>query len=446
MFEQTAASTPSDPRPPAQRTHRARYHRARGVLALSGAAVLVGLSAAPAAAAPVSQASATAVRVTVGGTPNDSGTYSAVNNGNGEQTTGDNGPAVGVLGGQQLIATGTLTQDARAQVVDRRGRSAACAGLAGDGATVVAAGEGTCLSGGQNLRLAAGSLDFSTLQVVQDGLVPGDVTQPVQEALSPVIGPLAQALDDAVREGSAALGDPGLFLDLGAVQSSCTAGPGTADGRADLANAGAYVEVAGQRVDLVSLPASPAPNTRVVTDLSGVAETVSTALTSQFEETVDGALAPLGPVVDESVGSEVLANALDQISDQLTPLQQDVLDITLNKQVRPSRDSIVVTALDASVLPAAQAFDVQTLNLQIGESTCGPSGTLAPPAASPQPLPKVPTARKAPRPAPPVVVTAGAETDTTDGGLGTTGSLALGGLLVLAAGSGVAGFRRSLGR
>ncbi len=439
MTQQSAASTPDHPQP--------RARRARGAVALAGAAVLVGLSAAPAAAAPVSQGSATAVRVTVGGTPTASGTYSAVNDGNGEQTTGNNRPEAGVLGGQQLITTGTLAQDARAQVVDRRGRSAACAGLAGDGASVVAAGEGTCLRGGQNLRLDAASLDFSSLQVVQDGLVPDGVDQPVQDALAPVIGPLTQALNEAVQQGSGALGDPGLFLDLGAVQSSCTAGPGTADGRADIANAAAYVQVGGQRVDLVSLPVDPAPNTKVVADLSGVADTVSAALTSQFEQTVDGALAPLGPVVDQTLGSEILANALDQISGQLAPLQQDVLDITLNKQLRPTRDSIVVTALDASVLPAAQAFGVQALSLQIGESTCGPSGALAPPpAAQPQPAPKAPTARQAPRSAPPVVVTAGAQTADTGSGLGTPGSLALAGLLVLAAGTGLAGFRRSLGR
>ncbi len=250
-----------------------------------------------------------------------------------------------------------------------------------------------------------------------------------------------------MQQGSDQLGDPGLFLDLGAVQSSCTAGPGSATGRADIADASVYAQVAGQRVDLVSLPASPAPNTHVVTDLSGITDAVSDALTSQFQQAVDGALAPLGPVVDQTVGSDILKNALDQISGQLTPLQQNVLDITLNKQQRPSSDSIVVTALDAQVLPAAQSFGVEALSLQIGESTCGPSGSVAAtPNPQPQPAPKAPPARPRAQPAPPVVVTAGAESADQGGGLGTTGSLALGGLVVLAAGTGVAGFRRSLGR
>ncbi|MBF4163479.1 hypothetical protein [Nocardioides acrostichi] len=411
--------------------------RRRGLQAgalLSTAAVL-SLTAGPALAADtVSQASATALRVTVASTPTDSGSYTATNDGTKETTTGTNSPAVTALGGQSFVQAGTLAQDATATVRNKSGHSAACAGLAGDGATAVAAGDGACLTPGQNLQLDAAHVDLSNLQIVQSDLLMG-LDQQLQNALAPVIGPLTDALNQALTTALSSA-DLGVFLDLGAVQSQCTAGPGTASGDAQIVDASAYAQFQGTRIDLVSLPVHPAPNTKVVTGLGDVTQAILDALNSEFTTAIDGQLGALGGAIDQAA---VLAAALQQVSDQLGPLEDNVLDITLNKQSRASKDQITVTALDLSVLPVASGFGVDLLGAQIGESACGPSGrvTVATPTPTPTATPTtVPTS-----------VPAGLESaDDASGGLGTGGSAALIGLLALSAGAGVASYRRAMNR
>ncbi|VXC34600.1 hypothetical protein [Nocardioides sp. AX2bis] len=365
-------------------TARPVRRRVRSAAALLGAATLVGLSGSPAAAATVAQASGTAVRVSVAGNPADSGSFRSVHDGDREQTSGSNRPAVALLGGQDFLTAGTLAQDARTRVQDGRGYSEACAGLAGDGATVVGVGEGTCLQGGQNLQLSAGTVDLSGLEIVGEGLPvgPDDLPLPADQ-----LGPLTEALNDAVDQVSTQLGNPGLFLDLGAVQSRCTSGPGTAEGSASIVGARAYAQFQGRQVDLVRLPVSPPPNTKVVTDLGAVSEEVRTALRTQLETGLDGALGPLAEVIDQGAAIDA---ALAQISEQLAPLEQNLLDVTLNKQVRQGADQITVTALDAQVLPvAAEQLDASAVSLQIGESACGPSGqvTTTQPTPTPDPTP-----------------------------------------------------------
>jgi len=360
--------------------------------AVTGAAALVLLSGAPGVAAtPVAQASATAVSLTVGGQPADSGTFRVQNDGTSQSATGSNSPAVTALGGQSLVKAGTLAQDATTRVTDGRGYSQACAGLAGQGATVAAVGDsGTCLSPGQAVTIGAGSIDLSRLQIVSSSLFQG-VDAQLQGQLAPLVQPLTSALQTGLTQ---AVGQLGLAvnLDLGAVQSSCTAGPGTADGTARLAGARAYVQVGGQQVDLVNLPADPAPNTKVVGDLGDVAALVENAVRTQLTTVLGnlpgGIALPIG--VDQTA---VLNNALGSLGEQLKPLQDNVLDITLNQQTRPAADQIEVTALDVALLPVAQQqFGVTAFDLEVGTSVCGPSGEVAAeapaaPAATPSPTP-----------------------------------------------------------
>ncbi len=410
---------------------------ARVLLPLATACSLVALSGAPAAAATLAQGSATAVRVSVGGSPTDSGTYRVTRDEGGEKASGSNRPAVSVLTGQDLVTTGTLAQDARTRLEDGRGSSVACAGLAGPGATVVAAGQGSCLSGGGTLALEAATLDLSGLSLVESEVLQG-LDEELRLALEPVVGELGPALQEGLSQALAQVGDPGLFLGLGAVQSSCTAGPGAvAAGRADLADAGAYAVVDGTRVDLLSLPASPPPNTRVVTDLGAVSALVREAVRRQLDTALDGVLGPLGPAVDEAA---VLDEALAQVGAQLGPLEEELLSIVLNAQTRPAPGAITVTALDASVLPAAAAeLGAEALRLELGESSCGPGGAAAtPPRPDPRPQP-APPARAEPAPVTPTAVPAGvASADATgaDGGLGASGALALAGLVLLAVAAG----------
>lgn len=415
-----------------------RVRSARGAVALAGAAALVGLSGAPAAAATVAQASGTAVRVTVAGNPADSGSFRSTHDGNGEQTSGSNSPAV-ALPGLGVASAGTLAQDARTRVQDGRGYSEACAGLAGDGATVVGVGEGSCLQGGQTLQLSAGTLDLAALL---DGLGAPDGGLPLPDLPVPLepgqLDAITQAFNDAVDQVSTQLGNPGLFVDLGAVQSRCTSGPGTAQGSASIVGARAYAQFQGEQVELVRLPVNPAPNTKVVTDLGAVADTVRTALIAQFRTGLEGGLAPLEEAVRNAAINAAIDAALPQISEQLAPLQQDLLDVTLNKQVRQGADQITVTALDAQVLPvAAEQLDASAVSLQIGESACGPSGqvTTAQPTPTPDPTPD-PQPRPEPAPRTPTVVPAGVAT-APDTGLSGTGVAALAGLVALALAAGV---------
>ena len=396
--------------------------------AMATAAAVVTVSAGPALAAePVAQASATGLRLTIASTPTDSGTYTVTNDGKKETATGSNEPAISALGGQSFIQAGTLSQDAGTVIRDEKGFSAACAGLAGDGATLVEVAEGGCLVPGQNLDLNAGTVDLTGIQILGD-----QFPQELQDALQPVLDPLLAGLTTALQtvlDG----GDIALGLNLGAVQSYCTAQPGSADGDTDITDATLDATLGGQSFNLVTLPTNPPPNTRVVTDLGVVVQSLLDALSTEFESALDGALGPLAGVVDEA---EVLAEALGQVGEQLAPLEENVLEIPLNKQVTPSQGAIEVTALDLHVLPAAEAAGVELVGAQIGETTCGPNARVTSggdPDPSPTPPAPVPTA-----------VPAGVESVGGDAGLGAGGNLALLALVALSAGAGVASYRRSL--
>lgn len=410
----------------------ARHGLRLGALACAGS--LVALSAAPASAATVAEASATALRLTVAGTPTDSGSYTVTNDDGTESSTGSNQPALSAVTGQSFVQAGTLAQDADTEIRNRNGFSAACAGLAGDGATLLDAGDGQgCLVPAQNLTLNAANLDLSNLQVIESELLAG-LDQALADALAPVLDQLLPALSDALQQVVGGL-DVGVFLDLGAIQSQCTAGPGTAEGAAQLVDTAAYAEVMGTRVDLLALPVNPDPNTKVVTGLGEVVQVVLDALRTEFETAIDGALAPLGALVD---GAEVLAGAIDMIAEQLAPLEENVLDGTLNKQESPAADEITVTALDLSVLPVSADFGVELLSVQIGESACGPSGRIGTtPTPTPTPTPTTPV---------PTSVPAGVESAEAAGAGEEQpfGELALLGLLALSAGAGAAAYRRSL--
>ncbi|MFT4084483.1 MAG: hypothetical protein QM638_18045 [Nocardioides sp.] len=429
-------------------------------LALVAAGGMLALAAAPAdAATHVAQASATAVSLSLASASTGTGSFTAVNDGTGQSTTGSNEPAVTLLSGQKLITAGVLAQDAVTHVRHGRGSSAACAGLAGDGASVLAVGDGNCLSGGENLALDIGNLDFSSLDVVASPLFDGLDTQ-LKAALKPYQDQLTSALSAGLKQFVDALGDPALHLDLGAVQSHCTASGDTASGDSEIVNAAGYVEIPTiGRVDLFDLPVDPAPNTKVVTDLSSVAGDLEDALRTQLTAALksrltddDSPLAALATLLDPAGDGidtvldqldPVLNKALAELSDQLAPVEDNLLDITLNKQTRGT-GQITVTALDVSVGSAAKAFTGSDLaHLSIGTSHCGPSGRITTtrtttttkhhhsPATASHPVP--------------TVVTAGlADAPPDRGSAGRTGLV---GLLVLGAlGAGAVAYRRTVAR
>lgn len=434
----------------------------RGIVLLAATAAL-GVATAPAFAAapdysPVAQASATAASVKVAGSGTNTGSYVVRNDGSTQTAAGSNRPLITALGGQSFLSAGTLAQDATTSVEDGKGRSAACSGLAGDGATLVSVGDGDCLRGGDTLSLDVASLDLSNLKIIQSDLFQGIDTK-IQSALGPYQSQLTNALSGALTQAVNALGDPALHLDLGAVQSRCTATTTSATGSSDLAGVGAWIQIPGVgRVDLMKLPVDPGPNTHVVTNLSGVVDAIVKPLQANLTDTLPNGLAALPgglntalqPVLQQlgmgfdSLRTALEQNVLDTLSSQLKPLQDNLLDITLNKQVRGDH-SISVTALDLSVLPAARQFVGSDLaHLTVGTSTCGPNRGVsartatatAPPAA-----PKPPA--RAPEHVPTVVESGYADAADATSPL-TPGRAGLLGLVALAAaGGGLVAYRRA---
>jgi hypothetical protein len=407
------------------------------------AASLALLATGPAFAAdPVAHASATALELGIAGQGTDTGTYTATNDGRTESTTGSNRPGLPVLAGQRLTNLGTLAQDATTGVAGGRGTSAACAGVAGEGATLAQVGDGTrCLTGGQTISLDAAHADFSKLQ-----LLPASVTQGLDTTISGVV---AGIVNPVIQPVLAALGNPALGIDLGAVQSSCTASASGTRGSANIADARVYVQGPPPigRIVLAELPVDPAPNTHVVTDLSAVVEAIQKAVDTQIARALGGSTGTLGPLLQplgltlDQLVDAVQENVTDTLGPQLAPLQENVLDIVLNKQSTPSAGAIEVTALRASVLPAARQFlDADLASLTIGHVVCGPSRAMAP--SAPVTTPAVERPAPQTRDAVPTAVKSGA--DSLEDGPTPLMLGGLGGLVLAGTGLAIWGFRRSL--
>lgn len=402
-----------------------------------GAATLSVVAVAPAmAAAPVAQAGANAVTLSVAGNANGSGDATATNDGTTETKTGQETPPVSVLGGQQLLNVGVLAQQATAAV---DGTSAACAGLAGNGGSVVNIGDSSCLDPGDQADATLGSLDLTGM-VVAD---PGSALAPLNQVTGPILAELTPVINQAVDEVRAQFGDLGLVAGFGAVEGRCTARLGSADGDATLANAGIRVVLPDgapqAELVLLDLPVNPPPNTHLTTNLSDVLDMISEALRTNLNNSLDGAGADLNLLIDAFQDNIVTAIRQD-VEGNLAPLEQNLLDIVLNKQIRPTNDSIKVRALDLTVLPVLEEqLDAALLNLQIGNAACGPSGRIeavaGPPPAEPTALPTAVSAGRAS--APGTVLPSGDD---------HTNAIVLGAFaLLVASGAGFVSFRRLRG-
>lgn len=419
----------------------ARSTRTPGrLLAAGGVLVLTGLAAAPAsAAAVVSRSDASAATINGQGTGSASATYDGQ-----ESRSGQTDPPLSLLGGQQFLSAGVLTQQATAG----DGFSAACSGFAGTSGSVVQIGDGSCLRGGNAVDAGLGTLRLSDLELVRpDGAL--DPTNPAFEALDPatkaLLGNVGPAVDEALAAAEDQGGNFGLVAGFGTIEGRCRVDNGNATGSATLLNTGVRLEVPGQDdIVLASFDTAPAPNTRVFTDLSKVIELVVGAVEDDLKTSLTGALAPLGDAVG-AVRAEIEAGVREQVETQLAPLEDSLLRITLNEQSRPTSDSIRVTALHAEVLPAAQqAVGAPVADIRIGNANCGPADRVPAEAAAPP-------AKKKAVPELPTAVSAGVE--KKPGATATPlsarlldaaalGALGLTGLLI--AGAGVVGLRRRI--
>ncbi len=406
-----------------------------------GATVLTVMAVAPAmAAAVVSQSGANAVTLSVAGNGTGSGNVSATNDGTTEHTSGDATPPVSILAGQSLFNGGVLAQEATARA---DGTSAACAGLAGPGGSVAEVGDSSCLAPGERVTATLGSLDLSKLIVADPGSALGQLDEVQQQALAPVQQPLTEAVNQAVAQVRAQFGNPGLVAGFDAVAGRCTAAPGSASGDATLADARiALVLPQGAPqpgVTLLDLPTHPKPNTHVATNLSDVLDLVAEALRTNLNSSLDGQGEPLNTVID-AFQDNIVKGVRDDLEKNLAPLEQNVLDVTLNRQVLGDHDSsIKVRALELAVLPAAkEQLGADLVNLQIGNAACGPSGQVAvveAPAAAPAALPTAVSAGYATMP--------GQHSDRGDDGVN---AIVLGTFAILtAAGAGALTLRRLRG-
>lgn len=399
--------------------------------ALLGATTMATMAMGPALAAEVvAQAEANALTVAVAGESSGSGTVRATHDGGKLTKTGDTEPPVSVLQGQNLLDVGTLAQDATAGLDGRDGVSAACSGIAGDGASVAEVGDSACLEGGDNVGVSIANLDLSDTVVINPETELGSVLSgPLAPLEDQVLGPVTQAL----VAGLAPLDQVQVGGTLGVVEARCEAEPGRADGSANIADAQLTAVLGGETLVLANLPVNPPPNTKVVTDLDVVANAVVEGVETNLETALDGLGAGLVLLTDE-VQAQIVDTLVAEVSDQLAPLEENLLDLTLNRQVRPAQGHIEVTGIDLRVLPAAAAeLGAPLVSAQIANVGCGPNARVAPVAQDGEPapsdLPEVPT-----------VVAAGVD-GPDEGGPGASGAL-VAGSLVAAGAAGLLGYRR----
>lgn len=403
-----------------------------------GAVSLTAMAVAPAlAATTVSQAGATALTISVAGNGTDSGTTKATNDGTGQKKTGEANPPIAVLGNQDLLDAGVLAQEAEARIRGREGVSAACSGVAGDGASIIDVGESRCLTPGDPVGLSIANLDLTGAVLIDPASALGPL-EPLNAIVDQLVGPLTAAISD----GLAPLGATGLGGTLGAVQASCTAGPRNAtSGTANIADTTLQLDLGGTAIDLVELPVNPPPNTQVLTNLDVVLTTVIDALRVDINNTLDGQLEPLSAVIDP-IQDQIVDNLIAQVAPQLAPLEDNILEITLNRQSKPSPGAIEVTALALTVLPAAAQFtDGPLVAAEIGTVTCGANGRVVD-TPDPEPTPDAgpdPTPDPEPQePAVPTIVDAGASGEDQSSTGGTLG----GALVLLTGAAGLIGYRR----
>ena len=183
------------------------------------------------------------------------------------------------------------------------------------------------------------------------------------------------------------------------VDGRCTASNGGTTGDADLTNAKVQFIAGPQKFTLLKFKPHPRPNTHVVANLQAVADAIVNSFKSSLTESL-GDNPDLSEVLD-TVQQQVIDEAAKQLQDNLGgPLQENLLDITLNQQVHPTPHSIRVRALNVDLVPAvkSQLGGNPLANLQIGNAACAPVATdkvlgaqAHRPAAHAAPAPRTPT-------------------------------------------------------
>ena len=238
-----------------------------------GAVTLGAIAAAPAMAATDNQAGANAVFISIAGNGQGTGNVTASNPTARRPPAGNSQPAFPDPTGQKFITGGVLAQEATGR---RPGFSAACAGLAGDGGSVLNIGDSSCLQPGNLVTGSFGSFDPSTL-IPDSSSIPADQLPSQAQDLLTQLGNGAAPLTDADRRraepGPAAVrrrrpgGQP--RRGRGSLHRRRRRPHGHVDADRRLAD----LQHPGQDpITSSTLPVHPKPNTHVFTNLSEVTE------------------------------------------------------------------------------------------------------------------------------------------------------------------------------
>lgn len=311
--------------------------RAKGILALAGTAALTGLTgllaASPTlAASPVSQATASALTVSLAGRSAGSGVYSAQHNGSELVTEGENVPKAPALENQTAVVGGALGQDA---IASSDGTSAACAGLVARNGTVELGPHGSCLPGGHGrVELSLGTLSELGLDDIIRGL-PETPDLPLPDL-------------------------PGMELRIvgDAIFARCSAEPGTAAGSSSVVDAEVVAIVDGRRIPIADIPPG-------------------------------GLRLGLDDVLDQLPEIPGLSDLLDQLPTDQIPA--DLLSISTGEKTT-ANGQITVTALRVAVVPE-NLLDVSAGKVTCGPNRdVAGGGTPPKPTEEPSPEPTdVPT-------------------------------------------------------
>lgn len=431
--------------------------------AATGAIALSGLTFAPAVAATtVSQATAQSLTVSIAGTSAISQKVTATNDGTTQtKNSADTLPTIAsVLPATNLLGAGVAPQESGANA---DGTSFACAGIAGTGGGIARVGTSSCDITGKLLTLNLADLNLGNVVLGDDSALGAALNQiPGIGTLLTTLGVSLTGLVKQISDSLAPtpLGSIKIGGSLSAIQGVCVADPAKAQGTANIVDSSGGAKNTpisvtipngtGGTQDLVvaNLPANPPPNTHVLVNLDTVTQTLIDALKKELETAVGGALSTLnlGSLLQQ-VQDSVLTALVSNLQPLLKPLQDNVLDITLNAQtVSEAGRKIDVTALDLQVLPAAKQFTGSSLIAgQIGRVSCASNARVGIPTATPSATPTTPTKRPTSLP---TAVSAGYAGDAGNGGQG--GELAnrilvgtFGVLLVSGAG-GLMAYRRYL--
>ena len=419
--------------------------------AIIGAAAVSALAVSPVfAAAPVSQADAQSLQLSIAGNSLVTQTKTASNDGATETTNNASTlpDLVSLIPGNNAIKAGVAVQSAKA---NKNGTSFACAGLAGTGGGLVTVGSESCNLEGGPLTLDLGSLDLDLVNLLGGN---GAITTALNGVLGPVLAPVLGGLQTVVNQLTGALASTplniGLSGGLSVIEATCFADPTKATGAVSLAdtNGGSSIPItltlAGQKLTLVNLdvnlPSKPGGND-VLVQVDDVVVALKDALLTQVATMLQGQLAGISDGLLKPLLDTVVATIVAPLVNALRPLLQVVSDNLLkitygDVTYGDAGRSVKATALKVKVLGAAAPFlnGAGLVDATVGKVSCGPNRAVV------NTPPPTPTPTEEPPGTPTVVDSgvSGADHTTRDVLMATTA------LMLLAGSAGLIGYRRML--